>query len=151
MDLHNWDPLSADPSQWPTGRLLFTVARRMEREWNEHLAGWELNHAGFPVLLHLLAGPRAQRELAETSQVTEQTMGRIIGHLERSGHVTRANDPADRRRRVVTITDAGRTASLEAARLRSAEEIATQGLDDAQVAKLRELLLAMAEAHPREE
>ena len=53
-----------DPAQWPTGRLLSTVVRRIEHDWNAHLSAWDLNHACFPVLLHLLAGPRSQRELA---------------------------------------------------------------------------------------
>ncbi len=142
------DPASADPTRWPTGRLLFAVARRIEREWNDHLGQWDLNHAGFPVLMHLLAGPRSQRELAGESGVTEQTMSRVVARLERSGYVTRTGDPADRRRRAVGLTDAGRTAATAAARRRPAEDLATRGLDDAQVAVLRETLLAMLEHLP---
>jgi DNA-binding MarR family transcriptional regulator len=142
------DPAPADPEQWATGRLLFAVARRIEREWNAHLGQWDLNHAGFPVLMHLLGGPRSQRVLATESGVTEQTMSRIVARLERSGYVTRTDDPADRRRRAVAITDAGRAAGLSAARRRSAEDLATRGLDDAQVAALREVLLAMLETLP---
>jgi MarR family transcriptional regulator, organic hydroperoxide resistance regulator len=144
------DPASGDPARWPTGRLLFAVARRIEREWNTHLGQWGLNHAGFPVLMHLLAGPRSQRELAAESGVTEQTMSRIVARLERSGYVTRAGDPVDRRRRAVGLTDAGRAAGVAAARRRPAEELATRGLDDAQVAALREALLSMLEHLPRD-
>ena len=104
------DPTSTEPADWPTGRLLFTVVRRIEHEWNEHLARWELNHAGFPVLLHLAGGSRTQRELARVSSVTEQTMSKVVARLERSGYVTRTTDPHDRRRRMVTVTDAGLTA-----------------------------------------
>ena len=143
------DPASSDPPQWPTGRLLFAVARRIEREWNAHLAHWDLNHAGFPVLMHLLAGPRSQRELAAASGVTEQTMSRIVARLERSGYVSRTGDPADRRRRAVAITATGRDAGLAAARRRPAEDLATRGLDDDQVAALREVLLAMLDHWPR--
>ncbi|MFC8923989.1 MarR family winged helix-turn-helix transcriptional regulator [Cellulosimicrobium sp. NPDC057127] len=144
------DPASSDPARWPTGRLLFAVARRIEREWNAHLGQWDLNHAGFPVLMHLLAGARSQRELAAESGVTEQTMSRIVARLERSGYVTRTGDPLDRRRRAVGLTDAGRTAATAAARRRPAEELATRGLDDAQVAALREALVAMLEHLPRD-
>ncbi|WP_069387992.1 MarR family winged helix-turn-helix transcriptional regulator, partial [Cellulosimicrobium cellulans] len=108
------DPASSDPTRWPTGRLLFAVARRIEREWNAHLGQWDLNHAGFPVLMHLLGGPRSQRELAAESGVTEQTMSRIVARLERSGYVTRTGDPADRRRRAVELTEAGRDAGRAA-------------------------------------
>jgi len=143
------DPTPTDPQEWATGRLLFAVARRIEKEWNAHLGQWDLNHAGFPVLMHLLAGPRSQRVLAEESGVTEQTMSRVVARLERSGYVTRTDDPADRRRRAVAITAAGREAGLAAARRRPAEELATRGLDDAQVAALRDALLALLETLPR--
>jgi DNA-binding MarR family transcriptional regulator len=143
------DPTPTDPQEWATGRLLFAVARRIEREWNAHLGKWDLNHAGFPVLMHLLGGPRSQRVLAEESGVTEQTMSRVVARLERSGYVTRTDDPADRRRRAVAITAAGRDAGLAAARRRPAEDLATRGLDDAQVVALREALLALLETLPR--
>ncbi|MET7133432.1 MarR family winged helix-turn-helix transcriptional regulator [Cellulosimicrobium sp. MI9406] len=143
------DPAPSDPQEWATGRLLFAVARRIEREWNAHLGQWDLNHAGFPVLMHLLSGPRSQRVLADESGVTEQTMSRIVARLERAGYVTRTDDPADRRRRAVAITDAGRVAGLAAARRRPAEDLATRGLDDDQIAALRAALLTLLETLPR--
>jgi DNA-binding MarR family transcriptional regulator len=141
-----FDPVSEDPAQWPLGRLLFAVTHRVEQEWNAHLGAWDLNHAAFPVLLHLLAGPRTQRELAAASRVREQTMSRIVARLERQGYVERADDPADRRRRSVAVTAAGREAALQAARLSPAERIVTRGLDGAQRTALREALLAMLAA-----
>ena len=140
------DPTSENPSEWPTGRLLFTVVRRMEHEWNAHLGSWELNHASLPVLLHLLAGPRPQRDLARLSNVTEQTMSRVVARLERSGYVTRTTDARDRRRHAVAVTDAGRRVALEAARIQPAEELASRGLTSEQVAALREILVAMVMA-----
>ncbi|MCK0118322.1 MarR family transcriptional regulator [Isoptericola sp. S6320L] len=140
------DPTSDEPADWPTGRLLFTVVRRIEHEWNEHLAGWELNHAGFPVLLHLMGGPHTQRELAAVSGVTEQTMSKVVARLERSGYVTRTTDPRDRRRRTVTVTGAGMAAAQEAARRQPAEDLALRGLDEQQAKELRELLVTMVRA-----
>lgn len=142
------DLADPDPRRWATGRLLFAVARRIERDWNAHLSRWDLNHAGFPVLMHLLDAPMSQRSLAQASGVTEQTMSRVVARLERSGYVTRSADPVDRRRHVVTLTDTGRVAGLEAARRRPAEDLATRGLDEAQVAELRELLLDMLAVAP---
>jgi MarR family transcriptional regulator, organic hydroperoxide resistance regulator len=143
------NPVSKEPKDWPTGRLLSAVTRRIEREWNHHLDGWDLNHASLPVLLHLLAGPRDQRRLAAESHVTEQTMSRIVARLERSGYITREDDPTDRRRRAVAITPAGRTAALAAASPRPAEQLSTRGLTDEQVVTLREILIDMVKAHPR--
>ncbi|GAB3100592.1 MarR family winged helix-turn-helix transcriptional regulator [Isoptericola nanjingensis] len=147
---HAWpdpvDPTSDDPGQWPTGRLLFTVVRRIEHDWNAHLAGWNLNHAGFPVLLHLFAGPRTQRELATLNGVTEQTMSRIVARLERAGYVTRGADPRDRRRRAVAVTDTGRRAAAEAGRLQPAEDLTARGLADDDVGRLREILVTLVRA-----
>ncbi|MFC7876234.1 MarR family winged helix-turn-helix transcriptional regulator [Isoptericola sp. NPDC057391] len=149
-EAHAWpdpvDPTSDDPREWPTGRLLFTVVRRIEHDWNAHLAGWNLNHAGFPVLLHLFAGPRTQRELATLNGVTEQTMSRVVARLERAGYVTRGDDPRDRRRRAVAVTDAGRHAAAEAGRLQPAEDLTARGLDDDDVARLREILVTLVRA-----
>ncbi|MEK8228743.1 MarR family transcriptional regulator [Oerskovia sp. M15] len=125
------------------------MTRRIEREWNHHLDGWDLNHASMPVLLHLLAGNRTQRQLAAESHVTEQTMSRILARLERSRYITRENDVNDRRRRAVAITAEGRTAAIAAANPRPAEELSTRGLTEDQVHALREILVTMVTAHPR--
>lgn len=136
------------PGEWPTGRMLSAVARRIEREWNTHLAGWDLNHASLPVLAFLSRGPLSQRDLARASGVTEQTMSRIIARLERSGYVERHPDDADARRHRVSLTDAGRTVFLQAGDPTVAEEMSIRGLDAAQVDQLRVVLTAMLAAHP---
>ncbi|ROS73046.1 MarR family winged helix-turn-helix transcriptional regulator [Cellulomonas sp. PhB143] len=140
---------SDDPARWPTGRLLSSVTRSLERDWNTHLGGWALNHASMPVLLHLLRGPRTQRELAAENRVTEQTMSRIVERLERNGHVERADDPGDRRRRLVSVTAEGRRVALEAADPRRGEVMATLGLEPDEVARLRGLLVRMVRARGR--
>lgn len=129
---------------WPTGRLLSRVTRRVERDWNTHLDAWSLNHASFPVLMHLLRGTLSQRELAERNGVTEQTMSRIIDRLDRHGHVTRDLDERDRRRRVVSITDLGRSAAFAAAEPRASDRISSRGLSPEEVSTLRSLLIRMA-------
>ncbi|NLT07314.1 MAG: winged helix-turn-helix transcriptional regulator [Solirubrobacterales bacterium] len=134
--------------QWPTGRMLSAVARRIEHEWNAHLARWDLTHASIPVLYVLLGGPRSQRELARATGVTEQTMSRIVAGLERRGYVERRVPPDDARRHDVVLTDAGRRAVVEAGDPRVAEEMSVRGLDAEQVAQLRQLLAVMLAAHP---
>jgi DNA-binding MarR family transcriptional regulator len=75
--------------------------------------------------------------------VTEQTMSRTIGRLERTALVTRTEHQSDRRRVDVTITAEGRVAALQAADLRRADQVFTQSLTPEQVAQLRELLILM--------
>lgn len=135
------DPTSRDPADWTAGRLLSAAARKIERDWNAYLAGWDLNHASLPVLLHLLGGPRSQRELAALTAVTEQTMSRTVLRLERTGLVTRTAHPLDRRRVDVAITADGRTAALQAAEPARAEQILADVLSPEQIAQLRNLLV----------
>ncbi len=139
-------PWSA-PASWPTGRLLSAVSRQVEREWNAHLAHWDLNHASLPVLAHLAGGPRSQREIAAACDVTEQTMSKVVARLERSGYVDRHPDAQDRRRHDVVLTPAGLQALAAAGDGGAAEALVVQGLDPAQVAQLRALLTAMITAH----
>lgn len=134
--------------EWPTGRMLSAVARRIEHEWNAHLAQWDLNHASLPVLFLLLGGPRSQRELARASGVTEQTMSRIVVRLERSGYVQRHPHPDDARRHQVVLTEPGRVALMAAGDPRVAEEMSVRGLDPDEVEVLRGLLATMLAAHP---
>lgn len=115
----------------------------MERDWNAHLAHWDLNHASLPVLYLLAGGPRSQRELALASGVTEQTMSRVLARMERTGYVVRAPHAVDRRRHDVVMTDRGRGALWEAGDPRLAEAMSMRGLEPEQVATLRELLLVM--------
>jgi DNA-binding MarR family transcriptional regulator len=96
-----------DLTTWPTGRLLSTAARVVEHAWFDRLAEHGLSHAGLMVLHELAERPLSQRELSRRCQVTEQTMSRTLGRLERSGDVRRARDPHDRRRVLVHRTASG--------------------------------------------
>ena len=98
---------------WATGRLLSTAARLVEQSWNNRLRDTRVSHAGIIVLSLLAQGPATQRQLAGSQRLTEQTAGRTIAHLESTGHLRRTADPADRRRRVVEITDGGRALLAE--------------------------------------
>ncbi len=94
-------------ASWPTGRLLSTAARAGEHAWSEALATLGVTHAGL-IALHLLRdGPLSQIQLARSAHVETQTMSRTLERLEREGLVSRAPDPADRRRHVVARTEAG--------------------------------------------
>jgi DNA-binding MarR family transcriptional regulator len=55
-------------------------------------------------------GPTTIAELARVKQITPQAMGSTVASLEKQGLVTRAPDPHDKRRSLLTATDAGREA-----------------------------------------
>ena len=98
------------PENWPLGRLLGAASRSVERAWSRALERRGLTHAGLIVLHFLEAGYSSQGDLARLARVEAQTMSRTVDRLEREGLVRRAPDPRDRRRHVLTVTDAGRQA-----------------------------------------
>lgn len=62
----------------------------------------------FCVLTHAEAGDLTQIELAGLVDLDKTTMVVTVDELEASGLATRLPSPADRRARLVTLTDAGR-------------------------------------------
>jgi DNA-binding MarR family transcriptional regulator len=99
------------PVEWPLGRLLSAAARSVERDWDERLRAIGLQHAAVVVVDILLrTGPTGADTLARTARVQPQTMSRTLERMERDGLVVRSAHPEDGRRRVVDVTDRGRTA-----------------------------------------
>jgi DNA-binding MarR family transcriptional regulator len=62
-------------------------------------------------------GVRSVSDLAAAERVRPQSMAQTVGDLEADGLVARRPDPEDRRRALVSLTEAGR-AELEAERRR---------------------------------
>lgn len=97
--------------QWPLGRLLSAAARSVERDWDERLRAIGLSHAAVVAIDILIrTGPTGADTIARTARVQPQTMSRTLERMERDGLVERTPHPADRRRRVVSVTAAGRSA-----------------------------------------
>jgi DNA-binding MarR family transcriptional regulator len=97
--------------QWPLGRLLSAAARSVERDWDERLRAIGLSHAAVVAIDILVrTGPTGADTIARTARVQPQTMSRTLERMERDGLVERTPHPADRRRRVVSVTPAGRSA-----------------------------------------
>ena len=66
------------------------------------------------VLLMLGEGPHSLSDIAEAQRIDKPYATAIVDQLEQLGLATRAADPADRRRKVVTLTEAGRRAVVTA-------------------------------------
>ncbi len=120
-------------ADWPTGRLLVTAARLAEHAFTAHLATHDITPAGLSVLHALGDGPHSQHELAVRCRVEAQTMSRTLERLERSGFIARVRDEADRRRRLVELSPAGRRAyaDIERAELPAFTGLHTVFDDDA--------------------
>ncbi len=69
----------------------------------------ELRQAHMGVFQHIDHPPEGTRltELAERLQITKQSIGELVDYLEAHGYVERLADPADRRAKLVRLTQKG--------------------------------------------
>ncbi|MET0824330.1 MAG: MarR family transcriptional regulator [Solirubrobacterales bacterium] len=83
-------------------------------------------------------------ELARRAQITKQSMGELVAHLERNGYVERVPDPDDRRAKLVRSTARG--SELYAIARRFVAEVEaewTERLGQRKMGTLRELLVEL--------
>jgi DNA-binding MarR family transcriptional regulator len=69
-----------------------------------------------PVLENLDPGGTRLTTLSARAGITHQSMGELVGILERNGYVERRPDPSDRRARLVCLTEKGRRLVRQAIR-----------------------------------
>ena len=124
------------------GYLLKRAFLELEDLHAEHLAPAGVNARELTVLM-LLDGhePESQQQAARRLGVDRTTMVGLLDALETKGLVARQPDPADRRRNVLGLTEAG-DRSLREARSASddAERRLLRGLTETEAAQLRSLL-----------
>lgn len=81
-------------------------------------SGFRLPSHLLVVLWNLRDGPKTPGELAQVERVSAPSMTKTLGQLEAEGCVSRQPDPADGRRRIVTITQHGLEQLEQAATVR---------------------------------
>jgi DNA-binding MarR family transcriptional regulator len=92
-------------------------------------------------------GAMGQQELGQATGVDPSILVTLLNPLETARLVSRRRDAGDRRRHVVTLTPSGGRRLAAAARAqRAAEQDLLAGLDDAQRAQLRGLLVALRDS-----
>jgi DNA-binding MarR family transcriptional regulator len=107
--------------------LLLGTQSRFRRHFEDSCAQLDLP-ASQASLLRLLDRPRRMRELAETMHCDAGNVTGLVDRLEERGLVTRREDMADRRRKVVTLTDRGRATRDRLIELLYAEPPGVHGL-----------------------
>lgn len=92
-----------------TSRLLVQNATRADRLVSEALGAVGARKWHFAVLVALTeGGPASQADLSRRTGVFRSDMVAVLNELAEQGHVERTPDPDDKRRNVVTVTEAGR-------------------------------------------
>jgi DNA-binding MarR family transcriptional regulator len=85
------------------------VGRTKRLKVPDELAGMNLAPRHLSLFAYLLFdGPLGVNELAERLEVTPATVSLMVGELSRKGILERREDPADRRRAIVSLADAHR-------------------------------------------
>ena len=101
--------LAADP-----GFLLSRVGAAVRAGFKEVLARWDIRPLQYVLLLILdTRSGASQQELCVAAGVDSGNMVELLDGLEALDYASRARDPRDRRRYVVTITPSGRSALAE--------------------------------------
>lgn len=100
----------------------------------------ELNPSEFSVLNHFvrLPGEKSPTRLAKAFQMTKPSMTAILGKLERKAYVEIRASETDRRRKIVTITDAGKAARARG--IAAMAPLAGIVLDQMEISQLEKIL-----------
>ncbi|MEO7078550.1 MarR family winged helix-turn-helix transcriptional regulator [Rhodococcus sp. BP22] len=95
------------------------------------------------VLRRLLHGPLSAGELAEQLGSDPPYLSIALRDLEARGHLERTEDPFDRRRRVVALTDSGRELARVANDVLRTPPAALNALNEADLATLARILSSL--------
>ena len=112
-------------------------------------AGIDDMRPAFGFVIRVLAeGGRTLTELAELLAVTKQAAIKVVDEMESLGFLERQPDPADRRAKVLVLTERGRSVRRAAlAASRQMERELRRDLGDEQVEAFRAVLLRFLERH----
>jgi MarR family transcriptional regulator, lower aerobic nicotinate degradation pathway regulator len=134
------------------GFLLALLGQEAMRQLRDALTTHDLKPRQFQIL-DLLAdhGPIGQRELGETMAIDHSILVTMLNPLEADGMIERKRSGTDRRRHVVTVTQAGKRRLANAAQAqREAEDALFAGLTEQQRDQLQELLIALRDSNRTE-
>ncbi|MET8529692.1 MarR family winged helix-turn-helix transcriptional regulator [Micromonospora sp. NPDC005172] len=139
-------PDRPDPLDDDLGWMLGIVFRGYVRAAEHALTDFPGGPRGYQVLTAAVTDPgRNQGAIAEELGIDRTVFTYLVDDLERPGFVARRADPADRRSRLVDVTEAGRAAwEQRREALRQVEAHLLRTLTPADAATLRTLLQHLA-------
>jgi DNA-binding MarR family transcriptional regulator len=140
--------MDAGPVAADTLTLLATLHFDLSRRVVEGVvaAGHQVRPSHSVVLGQLSHREARLTELARGANMTPQAMGDLVDELERLGYVARRPDPADRRAKVISLTDAGQVCARDGMlAIREIERTITEALGDTGHRQLRAMLLRLVD------
>jgi DNA-binding MarR family transcriptional regulator len=144
------EPISPGPLtfQVSTWYLLALAGSQAHHLWADMLAQLHLSPSQFKVLRALgESGPLGQHQLADLIAVDPRNAVPLIDSLAERGLLAREVDPADRRRRVLTLTARGQKLAADLASIGvEIEDDFFSPLTTAEQQSLRQMLLSLLRA-----
>lgn len=130
-------------------RLLGQASALAGQLVSDRLADTGAHRYHFTVLTTLKAfGPSSQAELSRRSWIDRSDMVATLNTLEADGYVERTVDPADKRRNIISMTDAGRLRLVELAGIvANAQDEFLQPLSAAERWAFSQVLLTLIAHH----
>lgn len=110
-------------------------------------AGYDdLNPAHVGLIRYLTLGGLRPVNIAARMQITKQSVHDLLSHMEQRGYLVREEDPADRRARVVRLTEKGeRLERVVRAQAAAAEAQIADLLGERRFQQLRDALAILAD------
>ena len=135
------------PREESLSLLIGRVAKELSRAFDDVLVAAGGSTPTWQVLRALSTGDHGtQAELAAAVGVRQPTLTHHLDALERAGLVTREREAANRRIQRVTVTESGEALFLQLRRAAASFDGRLRaGLDDGDVAELRQLLAQLTE------
>jgi DNA-binding MarR family transcriptional regulator len=132
------------------GALAARITRRLVDAERPLLAAHGLSMWAYIALSHLARRPAGtQLALAQAIRYDKTRLVGLLDELERDGLISRTPDPADRRARIVDLTDAGRARHAAAqADVRAMEDDFLSDLSAAERDRLHRVLARLAGDDP---
>ena len=152
------DAIGPDPKPIPSGPLTFQASTwyllalagsQARHHWADMLARLHMSPSQFKVLRALgESGPLGQHQLADLIAVDPRNAVPLIDGLAERGLLAREVDPADRRRRVLTLTPRGQRLAADLASIGAEiENDFLSPLTTAEQQSLRQMLLSLLRAY----
>lgn len=133
---------SADAKSETTGFLLWNTQRAIARDFEKRITAHRVSRSTFWILRILWdEDGKTQAELAERCGMKGPTIVGIVAQLEREKLVTRAVDPNDSRKKIISLTAKGR--QLRGTIVPIVEDVnrrATKGFSAAERIQLKRML-----------
>ena len=125
----------------PVGRKMNKIAKMYQAQLQKELRHLDIDRSFYPLLLIESGNGITQQELATQLHSNKVQVVRIIDYLSSNGYVERVQNPADKRKYVLTITEKAALVMPDIHQvIKTTSNSAFEGLSESKIDELYEML-----------